>query len=371
MPRGMRAHSPILSTLALALAIAAMLFAAPAARATDVKDLVRLKGQGESVLRGLGLVVGLAGTGDSGKELVVARPLAQVLANEGNAIGDLKELGSAKAVAVVLLTCVIPEAGGRIDDKFDITISTVNSASSLVGGTLYLAPMSGPYPGSPVFAMAAGPVEVEGTINTTGRVRGGARLIRDILMPTVGDSFDLIVDPHFAGWSSVSEIAGSIDRSYFNSPTASGPSIAKAIDDRTVRVVVPPNERADRAAFVSDVLSTDVNMSMLKLPAQVIVNSRTGSIIVTGDVEIAPVVLTHKDLVITSTIPPPQPTPDNPLVERETWTSLASNARPTEKSKLADLLEAFKQLQVPASEQISILHQLHKLGKLQAKLVVD
>lgn len=359
------------SSVLAALVGLVALWASPASLATDVKDLVRIKGQGESILRGLGLVVGLPGTGDSGKELVMARPLAQVLANEGNAIGDLRELGSTKSVALVLLTCVIPEAGARIDDRFDITVSTVNSAQSLKGGTLYLAPLSGPYPGSPVFAMAAGPVEIEGETPTTGRVRGGARMVRDILMPEVGDTFDLIVDPHFSGWASVTEIAGSIDRSYFNSPTAAGPSIARAVDDRTVRVTVPLNERADRAAFISDVLSTDINVAMMKLPAQVIVNGRTGSIIVTGDVEISPVVLTHKDLVITTTVPPPQPTPDNPLVQRDSWTSLSTAARPTEKSKLADLLEAFKQLQVPASEQISILQQLHKIGKLQAKLVVD
>lgn len=352
-------------------AVLALLSAADAA-GSEVKELVRMKGQGESVLRGIGLVVGLSGTGDSGKELVMARPLAKVLENEGNAVGDLRELSGSKSVAVVLISCVIPEGGGRTDDKFDIIVSTVNSASSLKGGTLYIAPLSGPFPGSPVYAMAAGEISVEDqAVPTTARVRGGARLVQDILMPPVGASFDLIINPHFAGWGSASEIASSIDRQYFNNPSAAGPSIAKAVDERTVRIMIPENERADKAAFVADVLATDVNMSMLKLPAQVICNRRSGVIVVTGDVEVSPVLITHKDLVISTTVPAPIPTPASPLVQREQWTSMQTSGRPQDTSKLNDLLTAFKSLQIPVQEQIELLQTLHKTGKLQAKLVVD
>ncbi len=352
-------------------AILALIGATPA-RATEVKELVRIKGQGESVLRGIGLVVGLSGTGDSGKELVMARPLAKVLENEGNAVGDLKELAASKSVAVVLIQCIIPESGGRTDDRFDITISTVNSASSLKGGTLYLAPLSGPFPGSPVYAMAAGTVDLQDpSVPTTARVRGGARLVQDIMMPQVGTGFELIIEPHFAGWGAASEIASSIDRQYFNNPSAAGPSIAKAIDERTIRILIPENERADKAAFIADVLATDINMSMLKLPAQVICNSRTGVIIVTGDVEIAPAIITTDKLNITTTVPPPTPTAANPLVQRDKWTSLQTNARPQDMSKLTDLLAAFKSLQVSSAEQIEVLQTLHKTGKLHAKLVID
>lgn len=359
-------------SIQLLVALVVALLGARPAPATEVKELVRIKGQGESVLRGIGLVVGLPGTGDSGKELVMARPLARVLENEGNAIGDLRELGASKSVAVVLISCVIPESGARTDDRFDITVSTVNSASSLKGGTLYIAPLSGPFPGAPVYAMAAGSVDIEdASVPTTGRIRGGARMVRDILMPEVGSAFDLMIHPNFAGWGSASEIASSIDRQYFNNPTASGPSIARAVDERTIRVTIPENERGDKAAFVADVLATDVNMTMLKLPAQVIVNSRTGAIIVTGDVDIAPVAITHKDLVITTTVPPPAPTAANPLVQRDKWTTIRTTGRPQDSSRLADLLAAFRSLQVPVPDQIQILQMLHKTGKLEAKLIID
>ena len=94
------------------LFVAAVVGLAGAAEAATVQELARLKGQGQSILRGVGLVTGLNGTGDSGKELAMARPLAQVLANSGNALASPRELLSGKSVALVMVTCVVPEAGG-------------------------------------------------------------------------------------------------------------------------------------------------------------------------------------------------------------------------------------------------------------------
>lgn len=343
------------------------------ARAATVKELTRLKGQGESVIQGIGLVVGLSGTGDSGKELAMARPLMQVLANNGNMLGSAKELASSKSVALVTVTCTIPAAGARADDRLDAMVAVVNSAVSLKGGRLFLAPLRGPRRDDPViWAMAEGAVDLEdATVPTVGRVRGGARLLEDVMMPALEDVFELIIHPHFSGYPAATEIAASINHQYFNSPQAGGPSIATVIDDRTIRVTVPEAERAARAAFVADVLNTDINVSLLKLPAQVVCNQRTGAIIVTGDVQISPVAITHKDLVITTTIPPPQPTPEDPLIERNRWTGVYTNARPSETAKLTDLLAAFKKLDVPVTEQISILQMLRKAGKLQAELVID
>jgi len=350
------------------LFVAAVVGLAGAAEAATVQELARLKGQGQSILRGVGLVTGLNGTGDSGKELAMARPLAQVLANSGNALASPRELLSGKSVALVMVTCVVPEAGGRADDTFDISVTVINSATSLRGGELYLAPMRGPFPNSPVYGIGAGLVDLnDPSTPTAGRVRGGARLVRDILMPEVGDQFDLILAPAYAGWSAASQIATAINAR----AQPQGPSVAFAIDDRTIRVTIPASERADRAGFLADVMSADVNASLLDLPAQVIVNPRTGSIIVTGDVEISPVAITQKDLNITTTIPAPVGTAINPLVRRDRWTTLETAMKPAEGAKLSDLIAAFKQLDIPVAEQINILQMLHKTGKLQARLVID
>lgn len=349
------------------------LLAARPACGVTVKELSRLKGQGESVIQGIGLVVGLSGTGDSGKELAMARPLMQVLANNGNMLGSPKELANSKSVALVTVTCTIPAAGARADDRLDAMVAVVNSAVSLKGGRLFLAPLRGPRRDDPViWAMAEGAIDLEdATVPTVGRVRGGARILEDVLMPALEDTFDLIIHPHFSGYPAATEIAASINHQYFNSPQAGGPSIASVLDDRTIRVTIPEPERAARAAFVADVLNTDINVSLLKLPAQVVCNPRTGAIIVTGDVQISPVAITHKDLVITTTIPPPEPSQDDPLVERTRWTGMYTSAKPSESARLSDLLAAFKKLDVPVSEQISILQMLRKAGKLQAELIID
>lgn len=348
------------------LAILISLLLACVAHASTVQDFVRVKGQGQSVLQGIGLVTGLPGTGDSGKDLAMARALAEALQNSGAGVGSLRELEKTGAVALVFVTCTIPAIGGRVDDRFDCSITTAGTAKSLRGGRLFLTALRGPYRGGPVYAVAEGPIDLEdGITPTTGRVRAGAQLIRDILMPEIGDEFDLILDTHFAGWPMASAIADAV-----NSEHVFGPRIARAMDDRTIRVTIPAEERANRGAFLAAVFSAPVNTGAL--PAQVICNSRTGAIIVTGNVEIAPVVITHKDLVITTTIPAPTPTLEEPLIRRDGWMAMESPpATGVAAARLADLLAAFKQLDVPVADQIQILQMLQKTGKLRARLVID
>jgi flagellar P-ring protein precursor FlgI len=362
------AVSPCVAAIVLSL-----LLASPA-RATSVKEVTRIAGQGESVLRGVGLVVGLAGTGDEGKDLIVARPLAALLQSNGMLVTSIDELAKSKAAALVSVTITVPREGARSDDKLDVSVSVLNTAKSLAGGELYITAMQGPLPGSGVYAIAQGKIELENAQTpTTGRVRGGGRMIRDILMPEVGDSFELIIEPPYAGWPSANAIAAEIQGNVALEGRAypSTPRVATAIDERTIRVIVPPEERENKAAFIADVLGSSVKMELLDLPAQVIMNARTGAIIVTGDVRIAPVAITHKDLTITTTVPAVQPTAQNPAVRRERWTSVGTEVKAPERARLTDLLDTFKQLDVPVQEQINIIQMLHKTGKLEAKLVMD
>lgn len=360
----MRCVRAVLGGLA---ALIAMVAATPL-QATTVKDLTRISGQGQYILRGVGLVIGLPGTGDSGKDLVMARPLASVLANDGNALGSVKDLSNSRSVALVLVTCVIPESGAKFDDRFDVSISVVNSAANLKGGRLYLAPLRGPLTDSPVFAIAEGAVELEDpTIGTTARVRSGARMIREVNGPELGDSFELILDSSLTGYTAATEIATAINAA----AQLQGPGVATVQDERTIRVSIPIWERKDRAAFVAAVLAADVNTALLGVPARVIVNSQRGAIIMTADIEIGPVAISQKDLTITTITPPPVATAQSPLVETQRWAALKTQARPSESAKLADLLNAFKQLNIPITERINVLQMLHKTGKLHAELIID
>lgn len=216
----------------------------PSARADTVRELVRVQGEGRSTVQGLGLVIGLPGTGDSGEELPAARVVAEVLRNMGDPVPDLEDLANIKSVALVMVTCNIPAGGGRIGDVFDVRVSVIHTATDISGGTLLVAPLRGPLPGQGVYAFARGEVVVEDSEHATiGIVRQGAQLVRDLITTVDGPTFNIILKPEFAGHTASSEIAGRINDSLRGRPDAEGPAIATAVDDRVIRIDVPEAER--------------------------------------------------------------------------------------------------------------------------------
>jgi flagellar P-ring protein precursor FlgI len=379
--------APMTAGLALALGTAVWAQTAagptpsPSARGTlsvlSVQDICRLEGQGENILRGIGIVTGLKGTGDSGADLVLARPLAQIYERNGNPLEDLRELAKSKSAALVAIECVIPPQGARVGDNLDVFITTTHSATSLAGGRLFLSPLSGPLPGQGVYAFASGPIVIEEAGNpTTGRIRGGARIIHDILQPVGSVEFTLLIHPHYRSFSVADQLADTINA--LRAPaelgeldTARHQPVAYALDDSAVRVVIPPAERSNPTKFIAEVMTATLSPSLLRLPAQVIVNSRTGSIIVTGNVEVSAVAVAHRGLVVTTVNPPPVPTPQNPQTSTTRWTSLQTTDRASERTRIEELLAAFKALDVPVEEQIAILTQIHRAGRLHARLVIE
>jgi flagellar P-ring protein precursor FlgI len=342
-----------------------------------VNELARIKGQGENILHGTGLVFGLNGTGESGKDQAMVQQLQEYLRNNGSPVPNVTDLKGVKNVAIVNITIVVPEGGCRVDDRLDVSVESIHSATSLVGGTLFITPMLGPVPdphGS-VWAFAQGDITIEDRANPRkGRIRGGGRMVKDLHQGEVGDTFTLILRTPYQGWGSANAIATTITQEIYGKVGRSLnglPPIASVIDDRSIRIDVPVSERADRAGFVGDVLATPINVALLKLPAQVIYNAESQMIVLTGDVEISPVAITQRDLTITTTAPPPVATPDNPLVETKHWTGIATNAKEGDRAKLQDLLNAFNQLKIQVPEQIAILSMLEKTGKLHARLVRD
>lgn len=344
-----------------------------AALASTVRDFVRFRGQGESVLQGLGLVMGLNGTGDGGSEIATIRPLAELLRRNEMPIASLEELANANSVALVMVTCTIPRAGAKTDDTFDAKISVINSASSLAGGELFIAPLTEPRPGGAVYAFAQGSLVIEDPNSpTTAIVPRGVRMVRPIqTMPAVDGAFDLIVDSWYTGWTSTNYITSQINDSYHLDTNPTADRIARVIDDRTIRLVVPAEERETFAAFISEIMQTPINPRQFGLPAMVVANTRTGSIVVTGDVQISPTVITHNDLVLTTTLPTPIPTPATPLIENTRWAGVKTGTNENDMARLDDLLAAFKQLDIGSKSQIQILKDLHRAGSLHARLVID
>jgi len=143
--------------------------------------------------------------------------------------------------------------------------------------------------------------------------------------------------------------------------------LAVAVDPKNVVVTIPKSERQRPDSFISRVQRLPV--PMLPTEARVTINDRTGTIIMTGDVEISPVVISHKGLTITTINPPPLPTPRTPVISSKEV--VAIDTTNTGGAKLQDLVNALDQLKVPAADRIAIFKELHKTGKLHAKLIVE
>lgn len=342
----------------------------------SVQDFVRIDGQGRSKLRGIGLVVGLNGTGDAGSELALARPLAELYKKNGLPVPDLSELENARQAALVWISCTIGEHGARRDDVIDVQVNAMHSAKSLRGGRLVLAPMMGPLPGQGVFAIAEGAVSLESEDHpTAGVVRGGAQMVEDIRMPAIREGFDLIINEYYRSWTTArtltSQINGAMAELDSDDLTGAARPVAFAVDEMTVRVVIPSEERKSPANFIAGVMGTRFSPSLLDLPAMVVVNERTGSIVVTRDVQISPVTVGNERLTVTTTTPTTTPTAADPLIESTNWASVSTTGRTGDTARINDLLTAFKQLDVPIRDQIHILREIHRAGSLHAKLIIE
>jgi flagellar P-ring protein precursor FlgI len=349
----------------LILAAAFALLAPRAALAVKVADITRLGGQRPNVLTGLGLVVGLKGTGDGGDYLPAIKPLAGMLSKFANPT-TVKELGNVDNVALVLLSAKVPPNGVRDGDQIDVYVMSQGAAKSLKGGRLFITPMTGPIPDSGIFAMAEGAVQIEDpSTPTVGVVKGGAVMEADMPAQVIDPNgrFSLILHDPAADWTTASTIAKTIN----DAEGSDGEILAVAIDPKNVIVQIPQGERARPDSFISRVRQLPV--PLLPTEARVQVNERTGTLIVTGDVEISPVVISHKGLTITTVDPEPRPSPRNPVLRTQTIVPLDTTRRGG--AKLQDLVNALEQLKVPAEDRITIVKELYKTGMLHAKLIIE
>jgi flagellar P-ring protein precursor FlgI len=327
-----------------------------------IADLTRISGQRTNVLTGLGLVYGLRGTGDGGDFLPAIRPLATMLGKFSNA-ATVAELGDVSNVALVSLTATVPPDGVRDGDKLDVYVTSIGAAKSLRGGRLFVTPMQGPLPGSGIFALAQGAVVIEDpTTPTVGVIRGGCVMETDLPARYIENGrFTLVIEDAAASWTMASNIARMINDSEDGQPWA------VAVDPKNVVVTIPPSERDRPDSFISRVQRLPV--PTVAAEARVTINERTGTIVITGDVEISPVIISHKSLTIQTVEPAPQPTPQNPVVGERNFVALD----PTNNggARLNDLLRALDQLKVPVEDRIAILRELHRSGKLHAKLIIE
>jgi flagellar P-ring protein precursor FlgI len=348
--------------------LAVTLATATPALAVKIADITRIGGQRTNVMTGLGLVYGLKGTGDGGDFAAAINPLRQMLSKFADPV-DVKELGNAQNVALVALTATIPAHGARDGDHLDVHITSLGAAASLKGGRLFVTPMQGPMAGGPILALAEGPVDLEDpSTPTTGVVHGesgGAVMEESFPARSIDDDgrFTLILDEPSASWTTASAIAQIINDSEANN----GEILASVYDQKNVIVTIPANERDHPDGFISRVQRLPVKI--VPTEARVEINTKTGTIIITGDVEISPVVISHKGLSISTVNPPPVPNPNAPIVTNHDVIEIGNTDEAN--GNLQDLITAMEQLKVPVEDRIDILKELYLTGKLHAKLIMD
>jgi flagellar P-ring protein FlgI len=359
------------------LASAAVWWPAPA-QAARIKEVASVQGVRMNQLVGYGLVVGLDGTGDQTTQAPFAtQSLLAMLQQMGVTVppGTNMQL---KNLATVMVTAQLP-AFAQPGQTIDVNVSSLANAKSLRGGTLIATPLKGA--DGQVYAMAQGNLVIAGSgasaagskvqINhlSAGRIPDGATVERSVATPLAdGDSIQL--DLHSSDYATAREVVRAI-----NGKMGSG--IADAIDGRVVRVRMPPSADA-RVSFMAEIENLDIRQATPS--AKVVINARTGSIVMNQAVTLAACAVAHGNLSVTISTTPTASQPEPfARVGRTVVTEKADititqqpgalvNMAPG--AKLADVVKALNSLGATPQDLLAILQAMKSAGALVAELEV-
>lgn len=342
-----------------------------------LRDVCRLKGQEENTLQGLGLVVGLKGTGDDSSK-PTARALARMMqlmgsqiANDAKGAPSLAEIEKAGNTALVFVTVNVPPQGVQQGDQIDCTISAL-SAKSLEGGTLMLTPMLGPRVDQPtVYALSQGKLTVpDPRVPTSAAIYRGCKMEATIENQFVkDDKITLVLDKDISSFNTAQYIEDIINQ-LNNTGLNSGSSIpqdqalansnfqllARALDPVHIEVSLPKYYRERPVAFVALLMETP--LPNIQNKKRVVINEREGVIVIGEDVLIAPVAITHKNLTIEA------------RAGQKSFVGL-DPANPQPRPKLKNLVDALNSLNVPSDDVIAIIKALKQNGDLFGEVIVQ
>ncbi len=359
------------------LAASAALWWPLEAQAVRLKEIAAVQGVRANQLTGYGLVVGLDGTGDQTTQTPFTTQSVQAMLQQ---MGINLPAGTAmqlKNVAAVLVTASLP-AFAQPGQAIDINVSSMGNAKSLRGGTLIATPLKGA--DGQIYAMAQGNVVVGGAgasaggskvqVNhlSAGRIPEGATVERSVPTPWLQGStiqYDLRADD----FNTAREVANAINR-------VKGPGTAEAISGRTVAVNLPM-QPGQRVAFMADL--ENLNIDRATPAAKVVINARTGSVVLNQAVTVGPCAVAHGNLSVTISSTPVISQP-NPLSQGQTVVTEKANIQINQEpgaliqmpagTKLTDVVKALNTLGANPQDLLAILQAMKVAGALNAELEV-
>lgn len=333
-----------------------------------IGSVARVKGQETTVIHGVGIVTGLSGRGDKADFGQTSRALGSLMSLNGQGGATPKELGASRNTALVRVTVTIPPEGARSGDELDCYVTAIGSTTSIEGGRLDLTPLIGPIPTleagyAPTYGFATGPITIENTTSkTVGKITKGCRLTDDFRTPYIDSktgNLTLVLDQPFSTWQMAHDVANTI-----NTSVAGGEEIAIAIDSKNIVVRVPKYELANPVKWVADVLGTKIFPSPGPVPT-VLINEAAGIVIVDESVEVDPVSLTVRGIMIQTAPGPPQPAPERfvPLDIQRTFDQTMPNM------KLKAVQDSLNAIKVPNETIIAIIKELYRMGKIHGQVI--
>ncbi len=352
--------------------------------ADRLKDLVSIAGIRSNQLLGYGIVIGLNGTGDSTTNLTLQS--IQSLISQFDIVVNTSDL-TAKNAAAVMVTADLP-AFSKPGQALDVTVSAIGKAKSLRGGTLLMTPLKGA--DGELYAIAQGNLAVGGlgvegadgssvsvNIPTVGRIPRGATVEKMVESPFIRSN-NLVLNLNQGDFSTANIISEKINEIF-------GPDVAVPLDATSIKVR-SPEDPGQKVSFVS--LLENIEVEPARPKARVVINARTGTIVIGGDVKVTPTAVTHGKLTVsiqedTALVSEAQGAMQN--ANSTVAGTAATTAQDTQiaveeenakafvfdtGTSLSDIVDAINEVGASAADMVAILEALREAGSLRAELII-
>ncbi len=361
-----------------------ILFVNQSSFADRIKDMTSLAGVRSNQLVGYGLVIGLAKTGDGSVNLT-KQSIAAMISQFG-VIANTADIDATNSANVMVTANLPPFA--KPGQTIDITVSTIGKAKSLKGGTLLMTALKGA--DGQVYAIAQGNLVVGGlgvegadgstTIQgtpTVGRIPGGAT-VEKLVENTFLEKENIVLNLHQADFSQANRIANTINETF-------GPEVAIPMDSTSIKVRTPSNP-SQKVSFIG--LLENINFEPVTPKAKVVVNSRTGTVVIGGDVRISPAAVAHGSLSVkiqedtkllsegTGTVVGSSATVSGTAATTAADTQIEIDEDPARAFvfdpgiELQTLVDALNETGTTATDMVAILEALREAGALRAELII-